>query len=594
MVVIQSGICHEGARASRDASRAAGTSAPTVSRLAAPAAPGLAAAGLAPSRMSAGLSFPSAALAPRKQRARPSQIPVASARNGGEGPQYTSPVLDVVGKGGGQPLDPKVRADMEDRLGADFSDVRIHTGDQAARSAAAISAEAYTVGHDVVFRQGSFDPASYEGRHRLAHELVHVQQQRQGSVAGTDSGGVAISDPADSFEQEAEATAARVASGLPVRAPGDLRGYHPGRRLTASRSAQRCGAMPCDCAVDEHGRVLGGSAGAPAPQSVQRAMPVVGRQGGPDAPGPSADDRANDPNFLLCLALCELGIPPSLWRTLVNDILSAVSQEYRDRLGDLRGSQEFESFRAAFTVMSTFNKLKLIIGFLGESRIGPLTIEHPAAQIIRRAVLARLAERGLESATLEVASQIIRKVAVAIELAIAAGCTAYCGATALANALLDFSSAALGAAASFINAASQFGAALGRAITWTILVAQASMDPANWNLLALPTRSQAHMQAIGLAFRLAFTPDSFLASISRPLNSYKIPQVLVELAQDINTTLQARGGFAQLVTFTADFIGGLTPLQFIEILKDYHLLSFVHDPEVLADQQQAQQSATPP
>ncbi|HTQ93376.1 MAG TPA: hypothetical protein VMK84_28160, partial [Streptosporangiaceae bacterium] len=212
----------------------------------------------------------------------------------------------------------------------------------------------------------------------------------------------------------------------------------------------------------------------------------------------------------------------------------------------------------------------------------------------RRAVLARLAERGLESATLEVASQIIRKVAVAIELAIAAGCTAYCGATALANALLDFSSAALGAAASFINAASQFGAALGRAITWTILVAQASMDPANWNLLALPTRSQAHMQAIGLAFRLAFTPDSFLASISRPLNSYKIPQVLVELAQDINTTLQARGGFAQLVTFTADFIGGLTPLQFIEILKDYHLLSFVHDPEVLADQQQAQQSATPP
>ena len=66
-----------------------------------------------------------------------------------------------------------------------------------------------------------------------------------------------------------------------------------------------------------------------------------------------------------------LAFLPALWRTVVNDILRAVSQEYRDRLGDMRGSQEFESFRAAFTVMSTFNKLKAVLGFLGESRIGP-------------------------------------------------------------------------------------------------------------------------------------------------------------------------------------------------------------------------------
>jgi len=185
-----------------------------------------------------------------------------------------------------------------------------------------------------------------------------------------------------------------------------------------------------------------------------------------------------------------LAFLPALWRTVVNDILRAVSQEYRDRLGDMRGSQEFESFRAAFTVMSTFNKLKAVLGFLGESRIGPLTIERPAAQAIRRAVLARLAERGLESATLEVASQIVRKVALAIEVAIAAGCTVYCGATAIANALIDFSTAALDAITSFINAASQLGAALRQAIARSILVAQASMDPANWNLSALPTRSR--------------------------------------------------------------------------------------------------------
>jgi hypothetical protein len=320
----------------------------------------------------------------------------------------------------------------------------------------------------------------------------------------------------------------------------------------------------------------------------------IRRQDAPTGTSVTTDDRANDPNFLLCLALCELGIPPNLWRTVVNDILGAVSQEYRDRLGDLRGSQEFESFRAGFTVMSTFNKLKLVIGFLGESRVGLLTIERPAAQALRRALLARLAALGLKSATLEVASQILRKVAIYIEVAVAAGCTTYCGAMTMTNALLDFSSAALGAISSFVSVASRLGAAIGQAIARPILVARASMDPANWNLTALPTRSQAHMQAIGLAFRLAFSPDSFVASMARPLSSYNIPQILAELAQDINATLQARGGFVQLVTFTADFIGGLTPLQFVDILKDYRLLSFLQDPDVLADQQQAQQGATPP
>jgi hypothetical protein len=86
---------------------------------------------------------------------------------------------------------------------------------------------------------------------------------------------------------------------------------------------------------------------------------------------------------------------------------------------------------------------------------------------------------------------------------------------------------------------------------------------------------------------------SFLASIARLLSSYNIPQILGELDQDINATLQARGGFAQLVTFTADFIGGLTPLQFVDILRDYQLLSFMQDPQILADQQQAEQAATP-
>ncbi|WP_243877956.1 DUF4157 domain-containing protein [Streptomyces sp. SUK 48] len=111
----------------------------------------------------------------------------------------------------GRPLDDPVRGDMEARLGADFSDVRVHTGRAAHKSAAAVSAEAYTSGSHIVFREGGYDPSSAAGRTVLAHELTHVVQQRRGPVAGTDTGGgLAVSDPSDRFEREAERVARRV------------------------------------------------------------------------------------------------------------------------------------------------------------------------------------------------------------------------------------------------------------------------------------------------------------------------------------------------------------------------------------------------
>ncbi|MFE2287966.1 DUF4157 domain-containing protein [Streptomyces sp. NPDC059443] len=119
------------------------------------------------------------------------------------------PVHEVVGSGGGRALDPEVRTDMESRLGHDFGDVRVHTDAAAHESAAAVDAHAYTVGSDVVFQRGAYDPESARGRQTLAHELTHVVQQRSGPVDGTDTGdGVRVSDPGDRFEREAVATAA--------------------------------------------------------------------------------------------------------------------------------------------------------------------------------------------------------------------------------------------------------------------------------------------------------------------------------------------------------------------------------------------------
>ncbi|HET7017127.1 MAG TPA: DUF4157 domain-containing protein, partial [Streptosporangiaceae bacterium] len=47
-----------------------------------------------------------------------------------------------------------VRADMEGRLGADFSDVRLHTGRAAGEAARDVEAKAFTTGSHVVFGQG--------------------------------------------------------------------------------------------------------------------------------------------------------------------------------------------------------------------------------------------------------------------------------------------------------------------------------------------------------------------------------------------------------------------------------------------------------
>lgn len=88
--------------------------------------------------------------------------------------------------GSGQPLEPALRRNVEQRFGRDFSQVRVHTGAVAARSAREISAQAYTVGRDIVFAEGRFEPGTQDGRRLLAHELTHVVQQSGAGGIGDD------------------------------------------------------------------------------------------------------------------------------------------------------------------------------------------------------------------------------------------------------------------------------------------------------------------------------------------------------------------------------------------------------------------------
>lgn len=142
-----------------------------------------------------------------------------------------SPVADVVGSGGGQPLDAETRGFMESRMGHDFSDVRVHTDAKASASAQAVNAHAYTVGNNVVFQRDRYNPGSDEGKRTLAHELTHVVQQRSGPVDGTPAaGGIKVSDPSDRFEQAAERNADAVMAGGPTAAEPLAAGAHVQRQ----------------------------------------------------------------------------------------------------------------------------------------------------------------------------------------------------------------------------------------------------------------------------------------------------------------------------------------------------------------------------
>ncbi|MFJ8314181.1 MULTISPECIES: DUF4157 domain-containing protein [unclassified Streptomyces] len=145
----------------------------------------------------------------------------------------------------GRPLDDATRSDMEARLGADFSDVRIHTDSAARASASEVGAHAYTSGSHIVIGDGGTD------KHTLAHELTHVIQQRQGPVAGTDNGsGLKVSDPSDRFEREAVANATRAMS--PAHQPSSeaRTSPEPAGSSSAGTAIQRCYYCADDTCVD--------------------------------------------------------------------------------------------------------------------------------------------------------------------------------------------------------------------------------------------------------------------------------------------------------------------------------------------------------
>ncbi len=139
----------------------------------------------------------------------------------------------------GEPLNQTVRNNFESRFQQDFGDVRVHRDERAAESARAVNAHAYTVGRDIVFAAGQYEPETVEGNRLIAHELTHVLQQRgagnqsvrhgarenaltrhsdehsahsstQAETAQGSTSSLRVSHPSDASEQEADRVAQAV------------------------------------------------------------------------------------------------------------------------------------------------------------------------------------------------------------------------------------------------------------------------------------------------------------------------------------------------------------------------------------------------
>lgn len=101
------------------------------------------------------------------------------------GPKDANPNLEQAinqSRGGGRPLDDKIRGPMEQAFGANFGGVRVHSDRKAHQLNESIQARAFTTGQDLFFRQGAYQPGNRAGQELLAHELTHVVQQNGAAV----------------------------------------------------------------------------------------------------------------------------------------------------------------------------------------------------------------------------------------------------------------------------------------------------------------------------------------------------------------------------------------------------------------------------
>ncbi|MCX7748083.1 MAG: DUF4157 domain-containing protein [Clostridia bacterium] len=138
----------------------------------------------------------------------------------------------------GKSMDQNTRKSMENAFKRDFSSVRIHTDNKAAESARLVNAAAYTIGKDIVFADGEYNPGTFEGNKLIAHELTHVVQQ-----GNSNSRTALIHNKQNAaLEKQADDISSRVSKGESV----DIHTSNAAPGLIQRKNAKGAGNQQCE------------------------------------------------------------------------------------------------------------------------------------------------------------------------------------------------------------------------------------------------------------------------------------------------------------------------------------------------------------
>jgi hypothetical protein len=117
------------------------------------------------------------------QRAPQAANPEPVGREGGDVPDHVERGIDAMRARAAPGLDPALKQRVEAAVGSDLSAARVHKDAKAAAAADALGARAFTVGSDMFFGRGEFDPSTTAGQQLITHEAAHTVQQTGGSSA---------------------------------------------------------------------------------------------------------------------------------------------------------------------------------------------------------------------------------------------------------------------------------------------------------------------------------------------------------------------------------------------------------------------------
>ncbi|MEP0835810.1 DUF4157 domain-containing protein [Microcoleus sp. AS-A8] len=162
----------------------------------------------------------------QRQEEKPEELqtkPILQSREVSAGGEASTDLESAINnaKGSGKPIEASLQKSMGQAMGADFSQVRVHTDAQSDQLNQSIQAKAFTTGQDVFFRQGAYEPGSRGGQELIAHELTHVVQQSRGTISSEEKGDKKIINRVENIGHERISLKNGKGSNIPEKAKGE-------------------------------------------------------------------------------------------------------------------------------------------------------------------------------------------------------------------------------------------------------------------------------------------------------------------------------------------------------------------------------------